>query len=210
METNKERKLKEEFQKKIEQIFDVSKDEFRIIRRNPLNINQETSKKFFIFSSRVGSEIFDVWEISNNEVKFYLCIISYETTISIRGVYSSNNYTGKHQYFYGFINTNKDFGTSLIKPETIQDKISEFFHRVEIDFKEHSVFSKRYYCISKDIEKFKSAMSYDLMNYISSLKYIEIEFNEGNCLFRLKHSVANQEDAFKFLFIGIELSKLLK
>ena len=42
------------------------------------------------------------------------------------------------------------FGKILIRPETVSDKISEWFQKVEIDFPENPKFSRNYYCLSND------------------------------------------------------------
>jgi len=209
METENERKLRKEFKKIIEDIFDLLNEEFQIEKRNRINITQNRLEKFFIYSSRNSPELIDVWEISKGGATFYLCNVAFETTLNIRGYVSSLNRIQKHNYFYGFLKPSRNFGTSLIRPETIQDKINELFIKTEVDFKEHKAFSSKYYCVAQDKEKFKKAMSLSLMEYLSSLKYIELEFNEDGCLFRLEHSIANKEDAFKFLFIGQKLSTLL-
>lgn len=43
-----------------------------------------------------------------------------------------------------------DYGHLLIRPETVEDKINEFFKKCEIDFRDFPTFSSRYYYLAKD------------------------------------------------------------
>ena len=209
METNEERKLREEFEKITEEILDLTQDEFQFIDLNRSIINEVLLRKFYIFSCRGSLELLNAWKVIQDNNSFYLCNVAYETTISIRGQYSSYSSTQKHSYFYGFLKPGKSFGRSLIRPETLQDKISEVFKNHEIDFKENKEFSSKYFCESLDREKFVRNLSPRLMDYLCTLDYLEIEFNDDGCLFRMEHSIWNKKEAFKFPFIGIKLSSLL-
>jgi hypothetical protein len=70
------------------------------------------------------------------------------------------------------------FGRILIRPETIPDKISEWFERVEIDFPENPKFSRNNYFLSDDKMLSKEFATQRRLLELEKHKDIFIEINE--------------------------------
>lgn len=89
----------------------------------------------------------------------------------------------------GIIDLKKDYGTVFISPESLIDKVSEFFDPVEIDFKEDKKFSSLYYVLSEDEKKARAVMSADLLKAIRSFKNLNIEIRGNKMLVRVQQEI---------------------
>lgn len=114
----------------------------------------------------------------------------------------------KHKYFFGYLNILKDYGKTIIRPETFVDKISELFYPVEIDFTEYKRFSRNYYFLSNDREKTINNMDENLIIFMNSVLNIHLEFNGKKCIYRLPKSI-NLKEANNLCEIGFQLDKIL-
>jgi hypothetical protein len=109
--------------------------------------------------------------------------------------------------FYLFQHTT-DLGHTLIRPETIADKISELFKPIEIDFKKHKKFSFKYYVTTEDSDLVKKNMPYALLDYLKSKKGISIEFMNDWCLVR-NDKVISTKNGLDLCQIAFEVKAIL-
>jgi|GEM_PF-2058967 len=86
----------------------------------------------------------------------------------------------------GIVNLKKDYGKVLIRPETLGDKITEFFHNVEVDFSMDEKFSKKYYVLTNDETKLRTKISADFLKCIRNYEGLEIEISGQVLLVRLR------------------------
>jgi hypothetical protein len=89
----------------------------------------------------------------------------------------------------GIVDLKKDYGNVFISPESLIDKVSEFFDPVEIDFKEDKKFSSLYYVLSEDEKKARAQMSGGLLKSIRSFKDLHIEIRGRKMLIRQQSGI---------------------
>ena len=163
-----------------------------------------TLKNFNLFSSKKEVKHIDTWEIKSDKNQFKLCLIEYG--FEYRTGKSVTKDT--HKYFFGYLNISKDYGKTLIRPETIVDKLSEFFSPVEIDFSSNKEFSDKYYCLSSDKENLIKVIEPKLLKFLASISDIQIEFNGKKCLIRLPKAIDFYETEL-LCKIGLKLDEIL-
>ena len=190
--------------KEIEIIFNEIEKKFSVnSARNP-QIN-----KFEIFSSKINPIYFRSWFIEYSLFRFKLCLIEYTTEY-----YHANTMLGQskssiaHKYFFGHLKLMKDFGKTYIRHESVLDKISELFNPIEIDFKKHKKFSRKYYVLSNNSDLVKNNFSIELLDFLSSTSNLEIEFDRKSCLFRLPKAM-NMKEVLELCSIGLNLDKYI-
>lgn len=93
----------------------------------------------------------------------------------------------------GFKKLDRDYGHILIRPETIGDKITEFFIKSELDFEEFPKFSSKYYFLTEDQAKGYVFASKKRLETIENLDNLNIEV-KGNMLIAKFHRSLNSED----------------
>jgi hypothetical protein len=84
----------------------------------------------------------------------------------------------------------KNYGRTFIRPETLSDKVSEFFYSKEIDFEATPEFSDNYFVVSKNKDVFKSNISVAFIEAVNRRKDWEIETNRQFLIARLDNSAA--------------------
>ncbi len=163
---------------------------------------------FHIIKDKRKPFFFKSWQIFDQQASFILCLMEFETVYGIGGSHGESIHEESHKYFYGYLRSKQDFGHTLIRPETLGDKITELFQPIEIDIEGYPRFNRKYYVLSNDKEKFIKAAQPDFLNYLGQTKDLQLEFNGNACLFRLPKSLDTQE-ALRLCSIGIRLDKIL-
>ncbi len=85
-----------------------------------------------------------------------------------------------------------DFGHVTMRPETISDKMSEWFRSREVDFPEHESFSDRFYVLTDDEEKLRGAVTVELLELLSRRK-MQYEIH-GRALFATYGRALSEDD----------------
>ncbi len=166
-------------------------------------------KNFELINNKRDYQFKNCWKVFDSISQFKLCLISYSNTFEV-----VNSATGGHMaeesnnYFVGFLKLNKDFGHTLIRPETFKDKINEIFNPVEIDFNEYKKFSRRYYVISNNETILKSWISYEFVKCLEEINNFSIELYKDQCLFRFPKSLSMKE-SLDLCKIGLKLDQIL-
>ena len=102
----------------------------------------------------------------------------------------------------GFKKLDKNYANILIKPETMEDKVSEWFTKVEIDFKDFPKFSSAYYFLAEHEQSGYSFATANRLNSIENQRELFIEI-AGDILVS-KYTRKLNEDDFKSMLKFIE------
>lgn len=94
-----------------------------------------------------------------------------------------------------------DYGHMLIRPETLEDKVLEWFKRTEMDFPGHSKFSSRYFCVTKDNSLAVQFLTDSRLDLISSQKEIFMEVRNNILLAKYARIVSETDCASLIGFI---------
>ncbi|MCU4163776.1 hypothetical protein [Carboxylicivirga caseinilyticus] len=170
--------------------------------RNPL------IKKFHLFADKQKPIFFNSWRVNSASNSFSLCLIEYQTSYQSVSTFGASTHTSNDKYFFGHLSIMKDFGHTLIRPETLGDKIAELFNPVEIDIKGYWKFSNKYYILSNEKEKFLGSLTGKFIKYLENLRKPEIEFYGHECLFRLDKAI-DLKQTIELCNIGINLDIIL-
>lgn len=188
----------------IDDIFDKLRQRYEIKSTFKPSIH-----KFDLINSKIKPSFFKAWKVSNGSEHFILCLIEYGFQYeAITSKYHSSVKTQFDKYFFGLVSSQNDFGRSLFRPETIADKISEFFQSVEIDIEGEPKFSRKYYVLSNDETKFFEALDTPLLIYLRDEKVFELEFYNRKGLFRLTKAI-NLQETLDLCRIGLNLYQVL-
>lgn len=163
---------------------------------------------FYSIGSKQQPVHFTTWRIGNNRNNFDLCLIEYELSYFSGGHRTGGIKTEVHLYFFGHLQLKRDYGTGLIRPETIRDKINEWVNPVELDIPSHPRFSRKYYVLSTEKDRFSNQLSTELLDFIEQTEELQLEFNGNQCLFRLSGAI-NHQESINLCSVGLKLDDLL-
>ncbi|HEU4471926.1 MAG TPA: hypothetical protein VFR58_12620 [Flavisolibacter sp.] len=116
---------------------------------------------------------------------------------------------GSYLQAYVFIELPKAFGHTIIKRETIMNKIMELFQPLEIDFEDDRDFSREFYVLAKDKDKARELMTRRFRDAVREIKGADpyIECLNDYMLVTNKRGVA--DDSLNSLIgFGIRISSL--
>lgn len=132
--------------------------------------------------------------IKFNTFNFNLLVAEYGVDYNkdIRKKNLEVDYESEHFYFWGYLQLKDSYGRALIRPETIRDKIEEFFQPVEIDFEQHPNFSKKYFVIAANKKDFTAKIEGkpQLLEVLDNHTNTYLEFNDNACLFMIFKAVS--------------------
>lgn len=104
----------------------------------------------------------------------------------------------------------KDFGKSLIRTETIGDKIAEIFVPCEHDFEEFRYFSWKYCCFSTQPEKLRAALTGEITElFIEHDEEIAVEFNSKYCVVKTYHSIRKPKQVLHMIAFALRLREII-
>lgn len=107
--------------------------------------------------------------------------------------------TGKQTYeqnetqIIGFTKLKKDYGQLLISPESIEDKIRDWFEKSDIDFKDFPKFSSRYLFQADDRNKAESFATANRLQLIEQQPNIIIEVKNNLLIAKYPRNI-NSDD----------------
>jgi hypothetical protein len=96
------------------------------------------------------------------------------------------------------------FGQILIRPETVSDKISEWFQKAEIDFPENPKFSRNYYCLSKNLLLAREFATKKRLTELEKHKDIYFEIRENKLMAKFQRGI-NFQDGSSLIELLINL-----
>ncbi|MEO1514067.1 MAG: hypothetical protein AAFV95_03615, partial [Bacteroidota bacterium] len=108
------------------------------------------------------------------------------------------------EYFWIYQEREKDYGKIVVRPETLKDKVEEFFFKQELDFEEDQLFSWKYFVLADKKELARHALNEHSRRLILKNKGIVVDFNGKKRLMRFTNSV-NSVDLEKLIKFSKEL-----
>jgi hypothetical protein len=181
---------------KIASIFDVKSTSKPLLRN------------FSLFSSKVDPKIYDSWTIKGSDNKFNLCLVEYRYIFSTAGPVGGYIHSDLSLYLYGHLPLKKSFGNTIIRPESIADKVLDLYLKLDIDNPDYPKFSRNFYVTSDNKDALIKNFPSEFYNLLETNEDVQIEFKNNSCLFRLSKSV-NSKDALRLSEIGLRLDKIL-
>jgi hypothetical protein len=131
--------------------------------------------------------IINVLKIKKSNHFFYLIIAGLD--FSEQG--SSQSLRKVIEYeMLSLVQLNKNLGKVFISPESIPDKISEFFNPVEIDFPDDKAFSDKYYVLSADAAKARDNLDVNLRKAITDFNNLYLECSGEKIIIRMQHEIS--------------------
>ena len=169
----------------------------------------KVSKLISDFDSLRGHEtehIINVLKIKKSNHFFYLIIAGLDFSAQ-RGSQSLSKVV--EYEMLALVHLNKDLGKVFISPESIPDKIFEFFNPVEIDFPEDQVFSDKYYVLSGDAAKVRESLHANLRKAITAFDNLYLECSGEKMIIRMQNeiSVENARTICRSAFSILEAQK---
>lgn len=149
-------------------------------------------RNFYLFNSKKKTRYFNSWRVSNGQHSLILCLIEYEIQWEEAG----------------YLRLRKSFGQTLIRKETVLDKIEELLNPMELDFPDHKAFSQKYYVLTDDEDLLKSSLDEKLKDYLVERKNLSVEFHNRACVFR-HATAADIVESIRLCEIGFKLDELI-
>ncbi|NJB72028.1 hypothetical protein GGR42_002519 [Saonia flava] len=188
----------------LKKIFDRVSFDYKVSKASKPNLSG-----FETFNGQKSLKLLQSFNIRKDNNQFTLCLIEYNTSHLEAHSYGGTIRTNSHKYLFGHLKIDSDFGRAFLRPETIGDKISEFFSSNELDIKGFDKFNRNYHLLTSDKKKFLTAMNGQLINSIAELKNVEMEFSGKKCLFRLKKAI-DLEETLELCKLGINMATVAK
>lgn len=121
----------------------------------------------------------------SQQQKSFLCLLS--LTFTSRGVKSPHSEQSFSEYeIIGIAPLRKDYGQVLIRPESLEDKISEVFIHTDIDFDIDHDFSRKFYVDASDEDRLRLRISPGFLRTFSRFHGIEAEISGNVLMARLR------------------------
>lgn len=117
--------------------------------------------------------------------------------------------SGYDKYFFGLLTLPTKYPYTVVRPETLADKINDFFAHAEVNFSEHKQFSSAYYMVTKDKDMLTGILRHKDLDAIAAMKEFLIEIVEDKCLFLVSTKVVNTDTAQQFCDGAKLLNKIL-
>lgn len=155
-----------------------------------------------------------VWQsllIKNSGSVFNLLISEYGTeNPQVSRFPDGRKDVAEHVYFWGYLKLRESFGRALIRPETLKDKIEEWFEPIEIDFAVNKAFSKKYFVVATNTADFKAKMENkpDFLEALNHFNNIYLEFTDNACLF-MNFKAVSEKNLVNMINLGLQLDETL-
>lgn len=170
--------------------------------------NKPILRGFTSLQNKQKLNILQSYTVKREESKFTLCVIEFNTSYNELSVRGGSIKTNSHKYLIGFNKSSNNYGNAYLRPESIADKISELFEPVELDIDGFKKFNKKYFLLANNKEKFRNAIKPELLDFLTEIDNLEMEFNKTSYIFRLNKAIDIKQT--KELFrIGTKISELL-
>jgi len=173
------------------------------------SISNSNIREFSIFNCKIKPILYKTFQISDLNSSINLCYVRF-THEWVEASYSGGRKCEEtNSYHFGYIENTINLGNTIIRPESFYDKCIDFFIHVEIDFKEHKEFSKKYYLITENEQLVRDNLNKRIMDLFCNYNDIYIEFRNNKCLFFL-NSKMNLKSSLLLCEFGLKLSEIIK
>lgn len=186
--------------KMIEDCFSIINQEF---------FTQPSSHRYFrsfhIFKNLKASVLKTV-RSDYGSAKLVVSLVEYYSSFPIARGYNGS----RDQYLFGKLEFKKGFPKTLICKETIREKVSELFVRMETDFPEHKKFSRKFYVLTEDPKLLTDLLQFKDLNELARFPNMEVEIQGSNCLFRNSRKAVSPKEAMQFTELAKTLIQVLE
>lgn len=159
-----------------------------IYQEKDLYKNKAFSKSYHILSHYNGFEICHLSGL-DPEHESTLCFLKVH--------YSSRSgkfaYDGEDIQLVVTKKLDRDYGRIIIRPETLLDKVSEWFNPLEMDFKYHKKFSSKYYFLAEDKALGQQFATEHRLEMMFQMDKIQVETIDDRLIAKFSRP-ANQKD----------------
>ena len=139
---------------------------------------------YFIFNKYDEVKISNYFQIDIRKECKILKLKTYNYfPIDSSGKVMDDNVESKH--IYGSFLLLKNYGNLYLRQEKFEDKIADFFNSVDIDFKNHKEFSKKFYLIGDNRDLIIRNFSTKLLDFSLKIKDLELEIINNRCFFSI-------------------------
>jgi hypothetical protein len=163
---------------------------------------------FKLINSKEQVNVHQIWHVKSDSNRFDLILVEYAHSYQIASPGHGGIQYDSFKYMFGYLTTSVDLGHTIIRPETLSDKIVEILKPVEIDFPQFRKFSRMYYVLSDNETALENWLNEDIANLFVSSNGIEVEFKNDECLFRLPKPI-NELELNKLCDFGLSLDRIL-
>ena len=123
--------------------------------------------------------------VRDNRISF-LVLLNFNYTVK-PVKYPLHAYSENYAEIIGIVRLVKDYGRVFIRPETMEDKISELFSKVEVDFENETQLNRKYFTVTDQEQRLRTQVAPQFLRAIAKRDDLEIEIN-GHILFvRTRH-----------------------
>ncbi len=178
---------------------------FTKLDENNFHVYGELLTKFNNLFTNGSIDIASIYEIAKGQTLFSLIIIRYKAVIehpSPHGIPRREHLNELYPYI--LCDVKGHYGKTIIRPETITDKILELLSRTEIDFDCHKGFSKNYHVLTDKEEYLRKKLDSQKLEIINKYNDLLIEFSESECLIR-DHKAMREDNLSKLILTTIDL-----
>lgn len=194
-EVQKLRKEREAYNKMVDQCLTILKQELTLTQSGHKNF-----KTFHMFKNLEPTTI-DTYTSSAFPCRVMVSIAQYGSSYPTGRVANA----GIDNYLFGYIELRKEFPSTYVCKETMQQKIINLFVRNDVDFSDHKKFSNKFNVVTKDEKRLESLLRFKNMDHLSAFPELEIEIHGHDCLFRNSRRSISPREATEFS----ELAKML-
>lgn len=111
-----------------------------------------------------------------------LSLINWQTRWQHVSKYQPHEYDAYSVHLLLHIDPTADAGHLMLRPETLADKVNEFFRRVELDFPGDRVFSRRHYVLAADEVAAERLLNAEVRSRLNAVPHAALESRAGSTL----------------------------
>jgi hypothetical protein len=174
----------------IEQVV-VSGGDFRLENANEkeCELAHEMLSGMDFYKSYDFVVITETMKVLKDDRISFLVLLNFNYTVK-PVKYPLHAFSENYAEMIGIVRLTKDYGRVFIRPETIEDKITELFSRIEIDFENETQFNRKYYTVADHEERLRTQVTSHFLRTIAKFDDLEIEINGHNLFVRTRHPYA--------------------
>lgn len=198
-EIQKIRKEAEDYQQLVD-------DSIAIID-NELGIEESSHKNFkgFLMFKSLRAIIVKSFKAKALPLNLIVSIAEYRTAFPT----AKNSNSGTDQYIFGCFELHKRFPKTYITKETIREKITDLFLKIETDFPDNKMFSRRFHVLTQDSKGLRDLMTFKNLDELTEFPEMEVEIQENFCLFRNSRKSISLKEANEFAQLAKTLARML-
>jgi len=137
---------------------------------------RELLSRFVCFETYTPAFLTEVIGVQHHQNWSLLCLLCLNFQFNAQTIPHNDTYVPAPEFQRNAV-LQKDYGRVLIRPETINDKISELFEKTDIDFDNDLAFSSRYYMLAEKESQCRKCVSAEFRKTVRGFDGLEIEID---------------------------------